>query len=229
MPRGPGYPAEVRNAAVSEYLAGRATMPVIARELGVTTATISRWVKEARGRGTVRADQPDPSNPALLPTQAGDLPISPTPSLASRVAALAPPPAPPEAPALDLGDGSAATVIAALAAEYRAHLETAKRAKAQNDPKAETAARSAAVKLAIEIRQQRKALLEEGGEALALTRDDIENAMAWVRDRLDELAAARGEKLMWTLDGTPDLRPPTPTGDASHVTRDTSTPGPRRP
>jgi hypothetical protein len=181
---------------VEAYLSGQATMPTIARELGTTPATISRWVKDARARGVTAAP----------------------PSPAERVAALAPPPAPPPEPEIDLGDGSAASMIPALLLEYRAHLETAKRMRTQGDPKAETAARTAAVKTAQEIRQLRAALADEGGEALALTRDDVEAARLEVRRRLDEIAAAQGVELMWSLDGTPKVRTAPVTPDASHVT-----------
>lgn len=197
MPRGPGFPRHVREIAVAEYLAGRATMPVIARELGVTTATISRWVAAARARGEVAPI--DERIVAAATPQAT--------SLAQRVAELAPPPAPPEPAEPDpvLGDGSTTSMIAALSRDYAAHLETAKRAKIQGDPKAETAARSAAIKALTEIRQLQRAAREEGGDALAITRDDVDAARLEIRRRLDEIAAARGETLMWTLDGTPDV------------------------
>jgi transposase-like protein len=200
---GPAFTPEQRRLAVEQYMAGRATMRAIAAELDTTTATISRWVKDAKLRGVT----------------ATAVPSAPS-SAASRVAALAPPPAPPPPPELDLGDGSAAAMIPALLREYNAHLETAKRARAQGDPKAETAARSAAIKTAQEVRQLRAALAEEGGEALAITRDDVEAARLEVRRRLDEIAAAKGETLMWSLDGTPNVTrdgggtPPRGTGGA---------------
>lgn len=224
---GPAFTPEIRRLAVEEYMAGRATMSAIAVELGTTAPTISRWVKEAKLRGVVAppisnppADHGAINDTAGLPPISGDLPITPTSSAASRVAALAPPPAPPPPPDLDLGDGSAAAMIPALLREYHAHLETAKRAKAQGDPKAETAARSAAIKTAQEVRQLRAALVEEGGEALAITRDDVEAARLEVRRRLDEIAAAKGVTLMWSLDGTPNVTrdgggtPPRGTGGA---------------
>jgi hypothetical protein len=211
---GPAFTPEIRRLAVEEYMAGRATMPAIAVELGTTVATISRWVTAARVRGVTTPQAPISNAPADhgavrdsagLPPISGDLPIT---SVAARVAALAPPPAPPAPPELDLGDGSAAAMIPALLLEYRAHLETARRAKAQGDPKVETAARSAAIKTAQEVRQLRATLAEEGGEALAITRDDVDAARLEVRRRLDEIAAAKGEALMWTLDGTPNVTRP---------------------
>lgn len=231
MPRGPGFPRHVREIAVAEYLAGRATMPVIARELGVTTATISRWVTAARRDGV--------GAPVLTSTeisfgQKADMILEASgQSLAQRVAELAPPPAPPPAPPdPGLGDGSTAAMIAALSRDYAAHLETAKHANEQRDVKAATAARSAAIKALTEIRQLQRAAREEGGDALAITRDDVDAARLEIRRRLDEISAARGETLMWTLDGTPDVSvaptSETVTRDASHVTRDTPTPGPRR-
>ena len=53
MKRGPGFPPEVKRLAVETYLAGKATMPDLAAELGVNAATISRWVANARARGVV--------------------------------------------------------------------------------------------------------------------------------------------------------------------------------
>lgn len=228
MPRGPGYPRHIRELAVREYLEGRVTMPALAKELGCTPATISRWVEKAKrggGGGTPApaAIHAGPSNDDAygVDGQTPYVPPAPTP-LAQRVAALAPPPAPPEEPEPELDLSDSDVMIAELTLQYRAHLRTAKAAKSQNDVKAETTARSAAIKIMTEIRQLQAAARKEGGDALAITRDDVDAARLEIRRRLDEIAAARGETLMWELDGTPKLR----NADASHVTRDG---GPKKP
>jgi len=97
-------------------------------------------------------------------------------------------------------------------------IESSERARAQGDPRVEATTISAIVKTLTEIRQLQADVAKAGGSGLAITRDDVDAAALEIRRRLDEIAAAKGETLMWTLDGTPDVSAAptrnTVTGDA---------------
>jgi transposase-like protein len=205
MPRSKGFPREIKEHAVREYLEGRATMPTIAAAVGTTAATISRWVKDARVRGV------QPSS-ATGQTAGADI--------ASRVAALAPPPAPARTPSPDVSTGDPRALMAHAAQMIERLVESSERARAQGDPRVEATTISAIVKALTEIRQLQASVDEAGGAGFVFSAEELEHAREAVQRKIDAYGPARcpdcGAELrrMWALEGAA----PTRNTEASHDT-----------
>jgi hypothetical protein len=123
------------------------------------------------------------------------------PTVAQRVAALAPPPAEPAEPpeAFDLA-GEPADQIRALGRLGQRLIAVAERARASCDVDGERRALAEAAELADRIRHLRRSEISADGTGFYSSRDDVRAAQTEIRRRLDEVAHARGETLCWTLD-----------------------------
>lgn len=166
MPSKPTHPPAVRALAVEQVVTGQAHAKDVAEALGVSPATITRWVERARR-------QPPPP-----------------PSAAELVAKHAPPPAAPAPPPAPLEDTSIEGMIAELGALVGRHKDAARRAAAIGDAEAERKALTSAGAAMVEIRKLRSSQEGGAGTILTLTADGLEAMRAELRRRWDELAAA---------------------------------------